>query len=353
LPVQVQAAIRAIKVVAAQFSLLAEFFYIASTQESWPRRFRAVVHTLLGACFAAQLRDRAIAHIHVHHGYFASWVAMVAARLLGISFSMTLHGSDLLLHHAFLGQKLRRCLFCLTISDFNRRHILKSYPEISPDKIRVQRLGVQTINSASEDGGHQSGSQLIMLSVGRLHRVKDHAFLLRACAELKRRGVWFVCLIAGDGPEREALQRLAGGLSLEGSAVFLGHVPHEKLEAYYSICDLVVLTSRSEGIPLVLMEAMAHSRIVLAPAITGIPELVLDGQTGFLYRPGDTNDFVDRVGGISRMLPGLNVLRRRARRHVLEHFNRERNLEEFAELFPKLVREAAGIPDANLVLQQI
>ena len=82
----------------------------------------------------------------------------------------------------------------------------------------------------------------------------------------------------------------------------LGHVPREQMDSLYDRADVVALTSRSEGIPLVLMEAMARGRIVLAPAITGIPELVIPGKTGFLYKPGSLEDFVDRLLFIHSLL---------------------------------------------------
>jgi glycosyltransferase involved in cell wall biosynthesis len=110
--------------------------------EPFSRRLRALAHTGLGAYYAVMLDGRGVQHIHVHHGYFSSWIAMVAARLLGIDFSVTLHGSDLLLHAAYLDEKLRNCKFCLTISEYNRRHILQNYPDTRPDKAIVQRLGV-------------------------------------------------------------------------------------------------------------------------------------------------------------------------------------------------------------------
>jgi glycosyltransferase involved in cell wall biosynthesis len=116
------------------------------------------------------------------------------------------------------------------------------------------------------------------------------------------------------------------------------------------MCDMVVLTSKSEGIPLALMEAMAHGRTVLAPAITGIPELVVDGVTGFLYQPGSIEDFATKVETIHNSRPALRTIRYRARRHVLENFNRATNLAEFAELFPALV---AGPHHENPLLQQI
>ncbi len=259
---------------------------------------------------------------------------MVAARLLDIEYSMTLHGSDLLLHGAYLDTKLKNCSFCVTVSEFNRRFILQHYADIEPGNIVVQRLGVDSSRtSVSLSPAGQEPKRLVMLAVGRLHLVKDHAFLFRACHELKKRGTDFLCLVAGEGPERPWLEHLIPNLRLEKHVKLLGHLSRQELDAHYESCDLVVLTSRSEGIPLVLMEAMARGRTVLAPAITGIPELVSDGETGFLYRAGSLEDFIAQVETIPARRPALPRLRRAARRHVLEHFNREKNLARFADLF--------------------
>ena len=115
---------------AAKLAILSDFLRHAFFQRRHPlsRRLWALIHTLLGAYYAALLHSRHVDHIHVHHGYFGSWIAMVAARLLGIGFSMTLHGSDLLLDPVFLDLKLKQCSFCVTISGFNRKRILTDYP---------------------------------------------------------------------------------------------------------------------------------------------------------------------------------------------------------------------------------
>lgn len=97
-------------------------------------RIRALGHTLMGAALADQLAPLDVQHIHAHHGYFASWIALTAAQLLGIGFSFTLHGSDLLRRADLLSAKLRACQFCVTISDFNRRHILRKLPFHAPGK---------------------------------------------------------------------------------------------------------------------------------------------------------------------------------------------------------------------------
>ena len=197
-------------------------------------------------------------------------------------------------------------------------------------------------------------SCLVMLAVGRLHSVKDHAFLVRTCSRLRDRGMNLLCLIAGEGPERASLERLIGELGLEKEVRLLGHVPRQQLDPYYAMADVVVLTSRSEGIPLVLMEAMALVKTVLAPAITGIPELVMDGKTGFLYPINSMDDFVARVEMIHRSEPSLQPIRQAARQHVLEHFNREKNLSQFCDFFvTHLTGTSESSVHASPVLQQI
>jgi len=307
---------------------------ILSGDEPASRKLKTLPHTWLGAYLALQLRDRAVEHIHVHHGYFASWIAMVAARLLGIRFSITLHGSDLLLHQAYLDLKLAQCLFCATISDFNRNYVLGRYPQVAAEKILVQRMGVDCVRAVADPIlPNPPRPRLNLLAVGRLHPVKDHAFLVRACRLLKDRGGQFCCAIAGDGPERDRLQRLIHDLDLEAEVHLLGQVQHEDLVALYRQADLVVLTSQSEGIPLVLMEAMSLAKPVLAPAITGIPELVADGKTGFLYRAGSLSGFVERLEMIRDTYSGLGPLCQAARQQVIENFNREKNLAAFCEVF--------------------
>jgi colanic acid/amylovoran biosynthesis glycosyltransferase len=318
-----------------KFATLKDFFGCALLQRSEPfrRRARALLLTWLGVYYALLIQGLGVEHIHVHHGYFSSWIAMVAARLLGIDFSMTLHGSDLLLHPAYLDTKLKHCKFCVTISEFNRRHILERYPEVQPEKVVVRRMGVDPgKDNLSTAQLPRDETHLVMLAIGRLHPVKNHAFLVRSCRLLKNRYLPFECVIAGDGPERGPIEALIRDLDLRKEIRLLGHLSRQQLDAWYSAADLVVLTSRSEGIPLVLMEAMARGRPVLAPAITGIPELVIDGKNGFLYRPGSREDFAARVELVHQSESALLPLCQAARQHVLQHFNREENLAAFCNL---------------------
>jgi glycosyltransferase involved in cell wall biosynthesis len=315
------------------------------------------------------LQGRDVEHIHVHHGYFGSWIAMTAARLLDISFSMTLHGSDLLLHPAYLDVKLAACKFCLTVSEYNRGYILANYPQISREKVFVSRMGVDVPSNLNAPPARASHDlRLKLLAVGRLHPVKDHAFLIRACAQLAAQGVDFECSIVGEGPERKLLEKLIAEYHLGQQVTLLGQVERAGIGYLYDAADVVVLTSRSEGIPLVLMEAMAHAKIVVAPAITGIPELVITGKTGFLYEPGSMSDFLgqllfirsmtfaapDAEGKVKTSDGRLDWIRHAARVQVLQNFNRAKNLKCFADLFlRRIAPQRERIPDENLVLQQI
>jgi glycosyltransferase involved in cell wall biosynthesis len=297
---------------------------------------------------------------------------MVAARLLDVPFSMTLHGSDLLLHGTYLDVKLEICTFCLTVSDYNRHYILERYPVVDAEKVVVARLGVEM---SERDAPRvpmlkASGDPFRLLAVGRLHAVKDHAFLVRACAKLQGLDVDFECSIAGDGPEQRNLETLIRNCDLEERITLLGHVNRDQMNPLYDQADVVVLTSRSEGIPLVLMEAMARGKIVLAPAITGIPELVIAGKTGFLYVPGSLDDFVARLLFIHSLMPvtdnpdlhphilsaarRLDWVRHAARVQIRHNFNRKWNLESFGDLFlERISPRTESVPHENFVLQQI
>jgi len=314
--------------------------------ESLQVRAKALVHTLLGAYYAVLLSDRGVDHIHVHHGYFSAWIAMVAARLLGITYSLTLHGSDLLLNAPYLDTKLQHCAACFTISEFNRHYIFTRFPSIARDKILLRRLGVDAPRHTPHSPA-RNNCAFTLLAVGRLHPVKDYPFLLAACALLKAKESPVSCLIAGDGPEKRSLQALSAQLGLQQEVVLLGHVAHQELAPLYSQSDLVVLTSKSEGILLALMEAMARGKPVLAPNITGIPELVIDG-TGFLYQPGCLQDFVSKVELVRDSISALGPMTLAAHIWINHAFNRTTNTRLFADTLTRITSQNLH---ANPVLQ--
>jgi colanic acid/amylovoran biosynthesis glycosyltransferase len=316
------------------------------------RRVRSFGHTLLGAALAEELAPLGVEHIHAHHGYFASWMAFVAAHLLEIGFSFTLHGSDLLVHADLLNAKLSHCRFCITVSDFNREHILRNFPSTPPSKIIVQRLGVDPVPRMNVPVPKPEPRRFCLLSVGRLHAVKNYEFLIRACAVLRDEGLDFLCWIVGEGPERPALEYQIADLRLGERVLLLGRVDRADLSGYYRYADLIALTSLSEGLPVVLMEAMAHEKLVLAPAITGIPELVEHGRTGFLYQSGSLPEFVSTVQWILDRKASLTAVERAAGESIALNYDRQRNLRQFAEQFLARIAQPEHLYASSL-LQQV
>jgi glycosyltransferase involved in cell wall biosynthesis len=179
------------------------------------------------------------------------------------------------------------------------------------------------------------------------------------------------------GAERQRLEFLIRKSRLEGCVTLLGHVAQTRMGSLYRRADVVVLTSRSEGIPLVLMEAMARGGIVLAPAITGISEIVIPGKTGFLYAPGSLQDFVTKIFHLQRLIRDedrfavsrLDWMRHAGRVHVLHNFSHRKNLTQFGDLFVQrtatqnstnqtftsqdFANQDWSSPHEDLVLQQI
>ena len=287
-------------------------------KESPSRRLKAILHTLLGAYYAVLLQKHDVDHVHVHHGYFGSWIGMVAASLLGIEFSLTLHGSDLLIHDAYLDTKLKNCRFCITISDYNRSYMSKRFPEVDRQKIIVSRLGVDTKAKMAIPFLYRrtKRGEFNMLSAGRLHVVKNHACLILACARLRDVGVSFKCSIAGAGPELKRLETLIQENRLQECVKLVGHVVHSDIDFLYRSADLFVMTSISEGIP---------------------------GKTGFLYQPGNLVDFVHRILFLQKLLdedPSQNRLpwiRHAGEAQVRNNFSRSNNLWRFGATFVKQV----------------
>lgn len=353
-PLRLRFVIRAIWLGLKRMSVLSGILRDAFSEphHSLTRRSKAIVHTCLGAYLAVLLKDSKVDHIHVHHGYFSSWIAMTAARLGGITYSMTLHGSDLLLNKAFLETKLTHCQFCTTVSEFNRRHITNRFTQVDPQKVFVRRMGIDVKPSASQRGPVQP---LIIRAAGRLHPVKNHSFLIEACARLKEKRHAFACFIAGEGSLLRPLSLLIEKRGLAHNVALLGHLSPRELDAYYAVCNVVALTSRSEGLPMVLMEAMARGKIVLAPGITGIPELVVHNVTGFLYDEGSLDSFIEQLGTICSLpAAALNRIRKSAHTMVKEKYDRKTNLNAFIDLLLQHTPSPEEItPHEDFVLQQI
>jgi colanic acid/amylovoran biosynthesis glycosyltransferase len=242
--------------------------------------------TLIADRFAAA----GVEHLHTHFAWEQVDGLRFVRDVTGISYSLTVHAADIFSEVYRLGEALDEAAFVVTISDFNRRFLAERYG-LDPAKCHVIHCGVETENFAGGTPPLDGGTPAI-LSIGRMVEKKGFDTLIRAAGELARSGADFDLKIVGDGPLRDDLVRLRGELGLEASVHFLGSLPHEAVRREIADCDLFVLACRPapngdmDGIPVVLMEAMAAGRPVVSTRISGIPELV-GPEVGLLVHPED------------------------------------------------------------------
>ena len=209
------------------------------------------------------------------------------------------------------------------------------------DKLLIVHCGVDTelFYPPSENGDRPRLEKFTIVCIGTLHEVKGQSYLIEACRLLREQGVDFDCLFVGDGPDMAALQHLLDEYELHDSVHFEGRRTRAEILDLLGTVDVLVAPSvpsrdgRREGIPVVLMEAMACGLPVVSSKLSGIPELVDDGQSGLLVSPGDVSGLATAI----RDLHDDESLRRRlgvaGRAKVEQEFSLDRNTARRAELY--------------------
>lgn len=239
--------------------------------------------------------------IHAHFAGVATTAAALLADLRGIPFTFTAHGSDLFVYApANLSMRLERCFACVTVSQFNLRHLEAACGEVAAGKVRVVRCGITTRDYLGLRNPRCSTPPRL-LTVALLGRVKGLDVFLEALGRHRRRGGAAVEYhLVGDGPEREALESQVDTLALRDWVTFHGLADVDEVRRRLGLADVFVLPSRSEGFPVSLMEAHAAGLPLLASRITGIPEILEEGRNGLFLVPDDPEQQAQRLAELAR-----------------------------------------------------
>ena len=248
----------------------------------------AVWATLAGVHLARRFRDAGISHIHAPWADGPATAAWVASRLSGIPFSFCGHAHDIYPPDGALMEKLRAASFVRTISQANLRHLAELAPEAAG---KITHITYGAPLAASPRPPREGAPPYRLLALGRLVEKKGFPGLLAACQILSEWEVDFRITLAGDGPERRLLQGLVQDHGLRDRVAFPGHVPHNQVPELFHQADLFVMPCKvarrgdRDGLPNVILEAMALEVPVVATDVNGVAEAVHPGETGWLVPP--------------------------------------------------------------------
>ena len=295
--------------------------------------FLGLAHFVESVLLARELKKRQTTHLHNHFANSAATVGLLASKFLGIRWSFTMHGISETDYPAglMLGRKIEAAEFVACVSWFGRAQGMRLVRADHWHKMHVIRCGLPfdrlPLKSPAE------ANIKTMICVGRLSPEKGQAGILRAFANLRARHPELMLRLVGDGPDRTSLEALAKELGLSDAVTFAGRLPEEETLAEIARADLLVLPSFMEGLPIVLMEAMAVGVPVIASRVAGIPELVEDGETGLLFTPSDWDELASRIDFLLGDEAQRTRLTEKAKAKIASEFDTRTSAEQLARLF--------------------
>jgi len=316
-------------------------FVLTRPGQSLAKRRRTLLHFAEAVYLAAEVEKRHICHIHVHFALNAATLALVVERLTGVPFSFTAHANDIFADRVILREKIEAARFIVAISEYNKRFLVEyaGNPQIA-EKIHVIHSGIPIADFSPEaQPTHASTAPPLILSVGRLVEKKGFPFLIRACKHLRDRGYHTRCVIVGSGPQEERLRHMIHDLGMEDWIELPGWLDQAQVRAYlkeafiFALPCVVAANGDRDGIPAVLMEAMAMAKPCVSTAISGIPELIEDGHSGLLVPEKDEIALAD---ALSRLLDDPQLASRlgqAGREKVRRAFNLDHVTDQLLYLF--------------------
>ena len=277
-------------------------------------------------------------HLHVHLASQAATVGMYVRHIFDVGYSLTVHGPDEFYdaYGQHLEEKIKAADFICCISHFARSQMMKFSERSQWSKFVVSRLGVDP-SIFSPRPMRVSPDVFELLCVGRLTSAKGQHLLIEAVGRLARQGRRLRLRLVGSGPDDASLRAQAEELDSPDLVVFEGAVNQDHIRKLYGAADIFCIASVAEGIPVVLMEAMAMQIACVTTHITGIPELIRNGCDGLLVAPSDVDGMVKALAQLMDDPELRDRLGRSARARVLQHYDLRRSVEKLGAIFAERV----------------
>lgn len=311
---------------------------LTGPRESARIRLTGLWHYAVACHWAAGLRADQVDHIHSQWIHSGGTVAMYGAWLLGRPYSFTGHAADLFRNRAALEDKIRRAQFIICISEFHRQFFLDNGAR--PEQLHIAYCGIDTSHFTPRRRTRAEGEPLHILSSGRLVDKKGFDVLIDACALLRDQNYPFRCTIAGSGPLDSDLRARIAAAGLDDRVSMTGEaLKQEDIPAFMSSGDVYCLPcvwakdNDVDGLPQMLMEAMACGLPAISTRLVGIPDLVIDGETGLLVAPESAEALAEALMRLGEDEPLAQQLASSGHTHVTKSFDIDTCLETLLRQF--------------------
>ena len=310
-----------------------------------PNAAEEIIRSMAAAAFfACALRGTKPRHVHAHFASMPATVGLLLAHILETTFSVSAHARDLFAGETVLmDRKTREAEFVAVCTEAGLEHLRRQHPMSASGRLNLIYHGVDVVELMPLPSSEPSDDVPLVLSIGRLVEKKGFPVLLRAAALLRKRGISFRLQIVGAGPDEADLRRLVTGLSLENCVELSGAIEHERLiplfrrAAVFVLASVVASDGDRDGLPNVLLEALALGVPAVSTRVSAIPELIEHEETGLLAKPGDAEDLADQI---ERMLFDEELRAKvveQGRLAVVTRFDVKENVLKLADLFASVM----------------
>lgn len=295
---------------------------------------------------AGELKRRGIEHVHVHMANNGAAVAKLACVYNSrLTYSLSIHGSAEFFHvdSWTLAAKVSDAVFVRCISDFCKAQVMIWTSPTIWDRFHVVHCGIDPEQFVPSE--KPASGTLRLLTVGRFHPIKGYPLLLDACKALSDSGVEWSLDMVGDGGERARLETQAKSLGIAPRVKFSGAVGQDAIQRHFDEADVMVVSSFMEGVPVVLMEAMAKGLVVVSTNVGGIPELVDQGKSGALVTPGSSARLAEALVVCARERDRFPAMAVAGRAKIQSEFTVRHVADGMAALFARYAGQSPGVPE--------
>lgn len=316
--------------------------------EKLSRAKGSVYEVIQGISVALEIKKRGIQHLHAHFGTQAAAVARLAAGFAGITYTFTAHAKDIYFEYeepVYLDMKMRDAFATVTVSDYNLAYLQEQYGQDAAKAVRV--YNGMDLDKFPYNGF--AGRERHILAVGRLVPKKGFSVLLEALSLLKKQNIAMHCTLVGGGPLYEDLAAQIEALDIADVVTMVGPMPQPDIIRLMKESNMVVAPcvisddGDRDGLPTVLLESMALGTPVISTQVAGIPELVIDGETGLCVPSENPQALAEAVRRLLDDADACRTFSRNGRALIEQEYDEDRNAAKLRQIFNEAVNSRAAI----------